>query len=169
MSAASVLRTELRQMLPPLVFFLFSFNLLALAVALLDPSGTISAGRHGAATLGALIVAKAVLLADHLPVVNRYGDRPLVWATIWKASLYEIVTLLLHGAERLVAAARQAGGLGPGWEALRAAFDWRAALAVHLLLGTLFLLFTAGREANRALGPGRLRTLFFGRSRPPPD
>ena len=166
MGAVSVLRHEMRQMLPPFLFFAVCFNLLALTIALLDPAGEISAGRHGAATVGALLTAKAVLLVDHLPFVNRYPTHPLIWNTVWKAVLYLLVSILLHGAERMVAAARHDGGFAAGWQAVREGFDWRAALAVHLWLAVLFLLYTAVREAGRAVGGDRMRMLFFGPGRP---
>ena len=38
--------------------------------------------------MAALILGKAVLLADMLPLINRYPDRPLGFNVAWKTLIY---------------------------------------------------------------------------------
>jgi hypothetical protein len=154
---------EFRAMLPPAIFFAICFNMLVLTVVLMAPGGTTSAVDHGAATLGALLTAKAVLLVDHLPFVNRYPTHPLIWNTLWKAGLYVLVTIVLRLAERLVTASLHDDGFAAGWDEVVATFDWHRALAVHLWLAILFVLYAGAREAIRAVGTGPVLAMFFGR------
>jgi hypothetical protein len=162
MSVPRFIGEEFRAMLPPAIFFAVCFNMLVLTVVLMAPAGTTSTVDHAAATFAALLTAKAVLLVDHLPFVNRYPTHPLVWNTLWKAGLYVLVTVLLRLAERLVSAAMHDGGFAAGWEHAMASFDWHRALAVHLWLAILFVLYAGAREAIRAVGPAAARRMFFG-------
>lgn len=155
--------TEFRAMLPPAIFFAICFNMLVLTVSLMAPGAPTSAVNHAAATFAALITAKAVLLVDHLPFVNRYPTHPLIWNTLWKAGLYVLVTVLLRFAERLIHAAANDAGFAAGWAEAIAAFDWRRALAIHLWLAILFVLYAGAREAIRAVGTGPVLAMFFGR------
>jgi hypothetical protein len=149
-------------MVAPFVFFAVGFNAIALTVALIAPDHDFSLFDHGAATVGALIAAKAVLLADHLPFVNRYPDRPLIWNTLWKAALYAACAVALHVAERMIEAASQPGAFSEAAAAAFAALDWRRAAAAHLWLVLLFVIFAAWRELVRVGGAAHLRRLFFG-------
>ena len=51
--------------------------------------------------VAALILGKSVLLADMLPAINRYPDRPLVYNIGWKTAIYLLMALLIHYLERL--------------------------------------------------------------------
>jgi len=159
--AASAIAHEARQMLPPFAFFFVSFNLLALTVALLSPTRDVSVVSHAAATLGALLVGKAVLLAEMLPFVDRYRNRPLIWNTVWKAGLYVAVTLVLRLAEKLVSAATSGYGFSVGVADEVKGVDWAHFWAVQLWLALLFLVYTGFREAVREIGAERVRRMFL--------
>ena len=66
--AISWLGHEARQMLPPTIFFLVWLNLIVLTVALLSDEHELSAISHLSACVGALLIGKAFLLADKLPL-----------------------------------------------------------------------------------------------------
>jgi hypothetical protein len=54
------------------------------------------------ATVGALLVAKVVLIADSLPVINRLPDKPLMYNVAWKTTIYVLAALVVHYLEHLV-------------------------------------------------------------------
>jgi hypothetical protein len=158
----AVMRAELLAMVGPFLYFAIAFNAIALTVALIAPDHDVSLIRHGVATVGALLAAKAVLLADHLSVVDRFPDRPLFWNTLWKGAIYTVVAMLLHVVERLIEAAAADGAFA---DEVRRAFDvldWGRFAAIHLWLAILFVIFAAWRELARADGVVHLRRLFFG-------
>ena len=156
------LRAELGAMVAPFLYFAVAFNAIALTVALIAPDHDVSLIRHGVATIGALLAAKAVLLVDHLPFVNRFPDRPLIWNTVWKGVIYTVVAMLLHVVERLIEAAVAADPFSDEVGRAFGALDWGRVAAIHLWLAILFLIFAAWRELARADGVAHLRRLFFG-------
>ncbi len=159
---AATIGRELREMLPPTLFFLVAFNLLALTVAMILPSRDIDPVTHAAASIGALVVGKSVLIADHLPFVNRYPERPLIWNTLWKAAIYFLVTAAVRVLEALLSAATNGYGFRTALEQEAASVDWGRFWAVQLWLAVLFLVYTAFRELSRAIGHDRVRAMFFG-------
>jgi hypothetical protein len=54
------------------------------------------------ATIGALLVAKVVLIADMLPAVNRFPEKPLIYNVVWKTLIYVVGALVVHYLEHLV-------------------------------------------------------------------
>jgi hypothetical protein len=81
------LRHELMEAIPPFLYFFAAFHLLAVVRTLMQQEFGIQAGTVMNATIGALIVAKVVLLADYLmPIVNRFPDKPLVSSVHYRRS-----------------------------------------------------------------------------------
>ena len=63
-----------------------------------------------ATTIGALTVAKAILLVNALPVGRRYDSRPLARSILWKTLLFGALTLLFHYLEEVLPHVRALGG-----------------------------------------------------------
>lgn len=113
-------------------------------------------------TLGALILAKAVVLADLLPFINRYPDRPLAWNVAWKTVVYLLAATVLHYLERLVEFWRAAGGFVAGNEKMLAEQIWPYFWAVEIVIGVAILIYCTVVEFVRVLGAERVREMFFG-------
>lgn len=161
-SIVSFLRAELGAMVAPFIYFAVAFNAIELTIVLISPDHDFGLVQHGVATIGALLATKAVLLVDHLPFVDRFPDRPLIWNTLWKGAIYAACAMLLHVVERLIEAATGAGPFTSELQAVFAGLDLGRVAAVHLWLIILFMIFAAWRELVRADDVARLRRLFFG-------
>jgi hypothetical protein len=114
------------------------------------------------ATIAALIVAKVVLLADLVPAVNRFPDRPLVYNIVWKALIYQAAAIGVAYLERLWDAYRETGGLAAANAHLIESVIWPHFWVVQILMLVLFLQYCTLRESARALGGRRMRALFLG-------
>jgi len=55
-----------------------------------------------AATIGALIVGKAILIANALPVVHWFRQKRLIYNVAWQISLYVSLVLLFQFLEKLL-------------------------------------------------------------------
>ena len=72
------LKEEIKALLPPTIFFLVALHLVALIRVLMLKGTGIAVSTPLQVKLAALILGKAVLVADLLPFINRYPDKPLM-------------------------------------------------------------------------------------------
>jgi len=84
------LKHEFLEMLPPTIFFFVVFHIIAFTRALMAKQYGIAISSSAAATIGALIVGKAILIADALPFVNWFRQKRLIYNVAWRTFLYVI-------------------------------------------------------------------------------
>src|SRR5262245_63966328 len=108
---AMKLKEELEAMLPPTIFFFVALQLVALIRVLMLRGTGIAVSTPLQVTLAALVLGKAVLIADMLPFINRYPEKPLIYNIAWKTVIYVLVSMFIHYLEHLVDFWRETGGL----------------------------------------------------------
>jgi hypothetical protein len=108
------LKEEFFAMLPPAIFFFVALHIIALVHALMLKGTGISPVSSMPLAVAALILGKAVLIADMLPMINRFPDKPLIYNVAWKTLVYLLAATLVHYLEHLVDFWRQAGGFVTG-------------------------------------------------------
>jgi hypothetical protein len=160
--ASAKIKEEFLAILPPTLFFFVALHLVALVRALMVKATGIEPLSTVSIAVAALILGKSVLIADMLPVINRYPDKPLAYNVAWKTSIYLLVSLFIHYLERLYDFARQAGGLIAGNEKLLSETVWPHFWAVQIVLFILVLTYCTAREAVRVIGRERCMRMFFG-------
>jgi len=112
--------------------------------------------------VAALILGKAVLLADMLPMVNRFPNKPLIYNVVWKTLIYLLVATLIHYVERLVDFWRQAGSLVAGDKELLAEIVWPHFWAIQIILLVLIVMYCTMHELVRVIGREKVLRIFFG-------
>jgi hypothetical protein len=160
------IKHEFKEAIPPFLYFLVAFHLVAVLRALMEEEYGIQPGTVMNATIGALIVAKVVLLADLLPMVNRFPDKPLVYNILWKTLIYQAAAIIVGYLEHLWDAYREVGSFAAANAHMVEAVVWPHFWAVQILMLVLFLNYTTLREISRAVGGKRMRVMFLG---PLPD
>jgi hypothetical protein len=150
------------EMIPPVVFFFVSFQLLAFTRALMLKGYGIEVSTFLAATIGALVAAKVVVLADLLPFINRFPGRPLIYNIAWKTPIYFLAALLVRYLEEFIHFYRQQGGIMSANRHLLDEVIWPHFWAIQIWLMVLLLIYCTVDELTRALGRDRVRELFFG-------
>jgi hypothetical protein len=103
-----------------------------------------------------------VLIADHLPWINRYPDKPLIYNVAWKTVIYVVVATVIHYLERLVEFWRAAGSLQAGNQKLLSEMVWPHFFAVELILVVLILMYNTMHELVRVIGRDKVLQIFFG-------
>jgi len=96
------IKEEVVALIPPTIFFLLTLSLIALIRVLMLKGTGIPASSMVQIAVAALILGKAVVIADLLPFINRYPERPLAYNIAWKTAIYTLVALLIHYVERLI-------------------------------------------------------------------
>ena len=156
------IKEEFKELLPPTIYFFVALHIIAFVRVLLLKGTGIEPVTSFAITMGALTLGKAVLLADMLPFINRFPDRPLVFNVAWKTVVYSLLALVLHYLERLVEFWRNAGGFIAGNERMLADMVWPHFWAIQIILVLLVLAYCTMTELIRVLGADRVRQMFFG-------
>jgi hypothetical protein len=154
---------EIRAILPPTIFFFVALNVVALIRVLMLKGTGIPVSTPLQVTVAALILGKAVLIADMVPLINRYPDKPLAYNVVWKTVIYAVVATLLHYLERLLDFSRQAGGVVAGSEKMLAEIVWPHFFAIQIILVVLILMYNTMHELVRVIGKDKVLEMFFGR------
>ena len=160
--ASAKIKEEFLAILPPTIFFFVALHLVALVRTLMIKASGITPLSTVSIAVAALILGKSVLIADMLPVINRYPDKPLIYNVAWKTTIYLLVSLFIHYLERLYDFARQAGGLIAGNDKLLSEIVWPHFWAVQIVLFILVLTYCTAREVVRVIGKERCVRMFFG-------
>jgi len=160
--AAAKIKEEFLAMIPPTIFFFVALHVVAFVRVLmlkgtgLAPLSTISIA------VAALILGKSVLIADMLPLINRFPERPLIYNVAWKTMIYLLMSALIHYLERLFDFSRQAGGIVAGNEKLLAEIIWPHFWAVQIILLVLIVMYCTMHELVRVIGKDKVLRIFFG-------
>jgi hypothetical protein len=156
------IKEEIVAMLPPTIFFFIALHLVALIRVLMLKGTGIALSTTWQVTVAALVLGKAVLVADLLPFINRYPDKPLVYNVAWKTTIYVLVAMLVHYVEHLIDFWREAGGFIAGNQKLFAEIVWPHFWAIQILLAVLILMYCTMHELVRVIGREQVRHIFFG-------
>ena len=152
---------EWLEMLPPTIFFFVGFNFIVLTTRLLVAQYLVAFGSFMLATLAALVVGKAVLVANKMSLLRRYDRAPLIQPILYKTAFYWVVVFFVRLLERFVHFALEGNPPGDFPSYLVTTFSWHRFIAVSLWILVLFLIYVTAREFSHLFGPGELRRLFF--------
>ena len=158
----SKLKEEFLALLPPTIFFFVALHIVAFIRVLTLKDTGISPLSSVSIAVAALILGKAVLLADMLPMINRFPNKPLIYNVAWKTLIYLVVSALIHYLERLIDFWRQAGGFVAGNAKLLSEIIWPHFWAIQLILFVLILIYCTMHELVRVIGKEKVLRIFFG-------
>ena len=156
------LKEEFFAVLPPTIFFFVTLHIVTFIRVLMAKGSHFEPLSTMSIAVAALILGKAVLIADMLPWINRYPEKPLAYNVAWKTAIYWLMSTLIHYVERLIDFSRQAGGIVAGNQKLLAEIVWPHYWAVQIILFILVLVYCTARELVRVIGKEKMLRLFFG-------
>jgi hypothetical protein len=154
---------ELKEVLPPTVFFAVSFNIIVLTTQLLLADYAARFVSFIVAITAALLVGKAVLVANELPFLRRFDRAPLIQPILFKTVVYFVVVFLVRILERIVEYLFSGGTMAGISEYVSGNFSWHRFAAVQIWIFVLFLIYTTASELNTLFGDGELYKIFFTR------
>lgn len=154
---------QLKEVVPPTIFFIIGFNVIVLNTQLILADYLIHFANFMLVTLSALIVGKAVLVANALPFFRRFDTAPLIQPVLFKTVIYCIVVLIVRFLERLVKYCLAGGTFGGVPDYIANHFSWNRFIAIQIWVFILFLIYTIGAELNLLFGSGELLKIVFSR------
>ncbi|MEW2915011.1 hypothetical protein [Leisingera sp. JC11] len=151
---------ELRRGFPAFLFFFVAFHMITFTKAVAVADFSVSWFSASVATVGALTVAKAILIADNTAFAQAFS-RWRISNILWKAFLFLIIATLFRMVEELLHAAVKHGGFRAGFEEFTATFSRPYFLALELWLILLLLLYCALTSMIRVIGREQVTELLF--------
>jgi hypothetical protein len=155
------LKEEFLAVLPPTVFFFIALHIVGFVRVLMTEGTGLPVTSSAQIALAALILGKAVLLADLWPPINRFPERPLAYNIVWKTVIYYAFASFIHYLERLYDFAKESGGIVAGNEKLLSEIVWPHFWALQIILLVIILNYCVIRELGRVLGERRMLRMFF--------
>jgi len=165
---ATKLKEEFFALLPPTIYFFFALHIVAFVRVLMLEKTGIAPSSSISIAVAALILGKAVLIADMLPLINRFPNKPLIYNIAWKTVIYLLISAVIHYLERLVDFWRQTGGFVAGNQKLLAEIIWPHFWAIQIILFVLIAMYCTMHELVRVMGREKVMRIFFG-SMPAPE
>ena len=162
----STLRHEFIQVLPPTIFFFVAFNVISITKALMLKAHGIEVSSLAAATVGALLVGKVILITDKLPVINRYPDKPLIYNVVWKTMIYILAVFVVRYVEHLIPFVWEFGSLSIAHQHLLNEVVWPHFWSIQIWLLVLFFAYASLHELVRLIGRDDVLRMFFGKPKP---
>jgi hypothetical protein len=156
------LKEEFFKILPPTIYFFVALHIVMFIHVLMLKGTGISPLSSVSIAVAALILGKAVLVADMLPMINRFPHKPLIYNVAWKTLIYWLMATLIHYVERLIDFWRHAGGFVAGNKKLFAEIIWPHFWAVQIILFVLIAMYCTMHELVRVIGKEKVLRIFFG-------
>src|SRR6266516_255135 len=156
------LKEEFFKLLPPTIFFFVALHIVTfIRVLMLEKTG-IAPSSSISIAVAALIMGKAVLIADMLPLINRLPHKPLIYNVAWKTVIYLLISAVIHYLERLFDFWRQTGGFVAGNQKLLSEIIWPHFWAIQIILFVLIAMYCTVHELVRVIGREKVLRIFFG-------
>jgi hypothetical protein len=156
------IKEEILEMIPPTIYFFVILHIIAFIRVLMTKNTGLPLPTTMSITVAALILGKSVVIADLMPFINRYPERPLIWNVAWKTTIYFFVAMLIHYLERLYDFWKEAPGLVAANQKLIAELVWPHFWAIQILLAVLIVMYCVMAELVRVIGPAKMKAMFFG-------
>src|SRR5262249_28742060 len=93
---------QIKHVLPPTIFFFVGFNLILWTKQLILKEHGIDFSGFITATFAALLIGKAVLVTDNLPLMHRFDGAPLIRPILFKTAIYWVCVSVVRIGEALI-------------------------------------------------------------------
>jgi uncharacterized membrane protein len=156
------LKTEFLEILPVTIFFFIALHLVAFTEALILREYSVHVSTTALVTVSALVLGKAILIADKLPFINRFPNKPLIYNIVWKTFIYLLIALFLRYLEVLIPMLVKHQSWSLANQHMQQEVVWPHFWAVNIWVWALLLGYAIVRELVRAQGKREVIKLFFG-------
>lgn len=155
------LKKEIIHSLPAVIFFIITFNLISATENLmLRPEGIVFAS-FITATIAALVVGKAMILIDALPILNAFPHKPLTYNILWKTFVYSSFSLLFRILDRFIKFSFHSESFYLVHQKLSHLLTSPRFWAIQIWLILLFFIYVIFSEFTQVLGKDRVKQILF--------
>lgn len=161
-----VVKHEIREAVFPAIYFLVLFHFAVATKILLLDSYNVTPVVLASATVMALVVAKAILIIDALPISRRFAHRPLYQRILWKTFTYGALVSLFRVLEELIPQWIKYGSLSEAGQNLIHDISWPHFWVIQMWLVASIVGYSFIAGFDEHLGKGSVkRALLSARHR----
>jgi len=154
---------EFKEIVPQTLFFAAGFNIIVITTQLVLDDYFVQIGSFLIATATALVVGKAVLVANALPFLRRFDRAPLIQPIMFRTLVYFAVVFVVRFLEKIIEYWFGGGTLAAIPEYMTEHFSWHRFAAIQIWIFVLFLIYVTATELNTLFGDGELSKILFTR------
>jgi hypothetical protein len=153
---------EFKRFLGIFLYLWVVFALFSIYESIIRAQHNLDFTAHSLAIINAFVLAKVLLVGEHLHLGAGFKEKPLVYPVLYKSLVFSIFLTGFHVAERMIV-----GMIGG--KTFRESFSaigggrLEAILSISALTFVMLIPFFAFRELGRVIGEEELRALFYGR------
>ena len=118
-------------------------------------------GNFSMVLIGAMVLAKVVLILEHVPLGACLRDKPVLVDVAQRTLLYAVGTLMVMLLEKAFESRHEQGGFGPGLMNVLQHRDMPHVWANTICLSGALLFYNLLSELNHHLGSGGLAKVFL--------
>ena len=152
---------EFMEARPAILFFAAWFTLIVFSMNLVLAAYLVRFAGFMVATGAALVVGKAVLVANKLPFLRRFDTQPLIRPILFKTIVYTLLVMAARLIERFIKYWIHAGHAAGFVAYALSKFTWHKFFFIQIWILVLFLIYTTVSEFNALFGQGELYKLLF--------
>lgn len=160
------LKMEILKVLPAIIFFAISFNLVNFTERLtLRPFEITNAyTSYLTATIGALLVGKLIIIVNCFSFINAFPHKPLIYNILWKLFIYGLLTLLFRMMDDYIHIYWLDGSSSAAYHYVSAKLISPFFWAIQLWILMLFAVYITANEFFSAIGKDKIIKLLLGKN-----
>ncbi|MDR3476984.1 MAG: hypothetical protein P4M14_03000 [Gammaproteobacteria bacterium] len=156
------LKQEIIHLIPIIIYFAICFNLFHFAQSLILPPDSIRFTSYWGATLGAILAGKVILIADSLPFINAFPEKPIVYNITWKFVIYSFFVFLVQVIDNIIRSLYSFKDWSIACAHLKADISQSMFWGIQISVLMFFLGFIVFSELTRVIGKSKIDKIFFG-------
>lgn len=158
-----IIKLEFFHILPAYLFFLVSFLVVNYTQAIMYVKKGIPPYPLLSIVIGTMLVAKVLVLIDHLSFINLFPKKPLIYNIIWKTIIYTLGSLIMRVTIRVISFAIAHHDFQIGVRQYLEALDYDAFIAIQCWYTILFFVYVSFKELIMHIGPKKAKKVIFGK------
>jgi hypothetical protein len=156
-------KKEFFHVLPVFCYFFVLFMLISELEVFLFKKAGLAPASILEIFLAAALIAKVILVIDHLAYINFLKNKPLIFPIIWKTLNYWVILFLLRFILKFLPEFKASSAFSE--EHLKAfikSIDFRLFFSVQMFYLLFLFIFMTFKELSSAIGDKNIRKIFFG-------
>jgi hypothetical protein len=152
---------EFKRFLGIFLYLWVVFALLSIHESIIRAQHNLDFSAHSFAVINAFVLAKVLLVGEHLHLGAGFKEKPLVYPVLYKSLVFSVFLTGFQVAERMIVSLIGGKTFANSFYAIGGGRLW-AILSVSALSFVMLIPFFSFRELGRVIGEGELRAILYG-------